>query len=194
MVEVDQGIMIQSEILLCELRRGLAMAAGARIACSRTMRTVFYKRATFVAHLPEEYLFTHSHSWLAPQPGGATRWRVGLTKFALRMLGEVVDVQFERQPGEPVLPGDVVGTIEGFKALSDLFCVGSGTFLGGNPALATSLAAIENSPHEQGWLYEIEGSPDARALTAAGYCNLLDATIDRMLQKERESKESTHER
>lgn len=152
------------------------------------MPSVLYRRATFVTHLPEEHLYTNSHSWLAAVPGLEKLWRVGYTKFALRMLGEIVDVQIERKSGEPVQTGDIIGTIEGFKALSDLFCVGTGRFARSNPDLAVNLEALMENPYDQGWLYEFEGIPDTRALDVKGYRNLLDATIDRMLQKEQESK------
>src|SRR5688572_10746056 len=105
------------------------------------MQTVLYKRATFVTHLPAGHLFTPSHSWLSRvqdhsgQPSAPKRWRVGYTKFALRMLGEIVDVQVEKQPGGAIAPGDILGNIEGFKALSDLYAVGRGKFLRANPAL-----------------------------------------------------------
>ena len=148
--------------------------------------TVLYKRATFVTHLPKTHLYTHSHSWLAragDDPSG-NRWRVGYTKFALRMLGELVDVQFERAPEAAVQPGDILGTVEGFKAISDVYCVGTGTFAGGNPGLATSLAELIEKPYDAGWLYEFTGEPDARALDVDGYRALLDVTIDRMLEKQ----------
>lgn len=150
--------------------------------------TVLYKRATFVTHLPKSHLYTRSHGWLARVPGeeSTDRWRVGYTKFALRMLGELVDVQFERQTGATVKPGDIVGSVEGFKAVSDIYCVGNGRFLGGNPALATSLAELSGSPYEQGWLYELSGEPDPGALDLDGYRALLDATIDRMLEKQQQ--------
>jgi glycine cleavage system H protein len=152
------------------------------------MRTVFYKRATFVTHLPAEHLFTQSHSWLSAVPDRPNRWRVGYTKFALRMLGELVDVQLERKADEPVEVGDVIGSIEGFKAISDLYSVVNGRYVRGNPELASKLEAIAEKPYDSGWLYEVEGEPDSRALEVNGYRNLLDATIDRLLQKEQESK------
>ena len=151
------------------------------------MPTVLYKRATFVTHLPQEHLYTHSHNWLAPAPDKANCWCVGYTKFALRMLGEIVDVQLEWQSGEKVEPGDIIGSIEGFKAISDLYCVGRGNYLRANPALASDLEALAKKPYDEGWLYEFEGVPDHKALDHEGYRNLLDATIDRMLQKEEES-------
>lgn len=152
------------------------------------MPNVLYKRATFVTHLPESHLYTHSHNWLAVVPGELNRWRVGYTKFALRMLGEIVDVQLDRKVDEAIQPGDIIGTIEGFKALSDLYAVGTGRYTGANPSLADQLEALSDHPYDQGWLYEFEGAPDQRAMDLAGYRNLLDATIDRMLQKEQESK------
>lgn len=158
------------------------------------MQTVLYKRATFVTHLPVEHLFTPSHNWLSrvedhgEEPGQAKVWRVGYTKFALRMLGEIVDVQVEKQAGEPIAPGDILGNIEGFKALSDLYAIGSGKFARGNPELAKSLEPLSEKPYDSGWIYEFEGEPDARAMDVNSYRNLLDATIDRMLQREQESK------
>jgi glycine cleavage system H protein len=152
------------------------------------MRTVFYKRATFVTHLPETHLYTHSHSWLSAVEGSAGLWRVGFTKFALRMLGELVDVQFERKHGEALQVGEVLGSIEGFKAISDLFSVVDGRFVRANPQLASKLEAISERPYDEGWLYEVEGAPDSRVMDVNGYRNLLDATIDRLLQKEQESK------
>ena len=161
------------------------------------MPTVLYKRATFVTHLPVEHLFTPSHNWLSrvrtrgsaslPEP---ELWRVGYTKFALRMLGEIVDVQVEKQPGDEIAPGDIVGNIEGFKALSDVYSVGRGKFVRANPDLARSLERLAEKPYDEGWIYEFEGAPDERATDMNGYRNLLDATIDRMLQKEQESKAS----
>lgn len=146
--------------------------------------TILYKRATFVTQLPTGHLYTPSHCWLS-RSDTAGHWRVGFTRFALRMLGELVDVQFERQMGQTVTPGDVIGSIEGFKALSDIYCVGRGTFGGGNPGLRESLDRVAREPYSGGWLYEFSGHPDA-TLDVLGYQELLDATIDRILAKQRE--------
>lgn len=145
--------------------------------------SILYKRATFVTHLPVTHRYAPSHCWLARS--GEGRWRVGYTKFAMRMLGELVDVQLERAAGSPVKPGDVLGTVEGFKAVSEIFCVGNGTFVGGNPALRTDLEAMVRDPYDSGWLYEFEGEPDGRCLDVDGYRGLLDATIDRLLEKQK---------
>jgi glycine cleavage system H protein len=159
------------------------------LSCPRQPMTLpptrFYKRATFVTHLPVAHLYSPSHCWLSEvEPA---RWRVGYTKFALRMLGELVDVQFDRAAGAGVKPGDILGSIEGFKALSDIYSVGEGRFLNGNPALREDLERIGKDPYAEGWLYEFSGKPDSRSMTLDGYCGLLDATIDRILEKQKTS-------
>ena len=81
-------------------------------------KTLHYKRSRFVTQLPLDYLYGPSHSWIARQGDGT--WRVGLTKFATRMLGEMVDHGFELEVGAPVAPGQIIGWVEGFKAISDV--------------------------------------------------------------------------
>ena len=150
--------------------------------------TLLYKRSTFVTRLPVGHLYTPSHSWLSAV--GPGRWRVGFTKFALRMLGELVDVRFEASLDLPVRPGDILGSIEGFKAVSDLYCVGTGRFITGNPALGSDLEPISRDPYVAGWLYEFEGEPDPRSLNVSAYQGLLDETIDRMLAKQQAEDDS----
>lgn len=155
--------------------------------------TVLYKRATFATRLPASHLYTPSHCWLARAGGGeatAARWRVGYTKFALRMLGELVDVQFTCAPGTAVQAGDIIGTIEGFKAISDIYCAGRGRFVAGNPALRDSLDGLAHDPYA-GWLYEFEGEPDARCLDVNAYQDLLSATIDRIMARQNTDESET---
>ncbi|MGE3312852.1 MAG: glycine cleavage system protein H [Limisphaerales bacterium] len=153
--------------------------------------TIFYKRATFVTHLPVAHLYSPSHAWLARSDDG--HWRVGYTKFALRMLGELVDLQFDRPSGAPILPGEILGSIEGFKAVSDVYSVGDGTFLGGNPALKDDIEGLARDPYVGGWLYAFEGRPDSRCLDVEAYQNLLNATIDRILAQQKSEPESESE-
>ena len=144
--------------------------------------TLSYKRSHFVTRLPVSYLYSAAHAWLANRSEGV--WRVGLTRFATRMLGEIVDHALETPPGSAVKPGQVVGWIEGFKAISDVFCAGSGEFMGGNPTLRTNVTLISEDPYGKGWLYEFKGEPDVGCVDVHAYRAILDATIDRMLEKQ----------
>jgi glycine cleavage system H protein len=144
--------------------------------------TSFYKRSNFVTHLPVDWLYSPSHFWLAPEEGN--RWRIGFTKFATRMLGELVDHQWEKTAGTKVSPGEIIGSIEGFKAISDLYCAAEGLFLEGNPALAEKIELVSKDPYGAGWLYRVEGTPDTRCMSLEAYRALLDTTIDRILEKQ----------
>ena len=146
-------------------------------------RTLHYKRSHFVTQLPVDYLYSPSHAWIAPADEG--RWRVGLTKFATRMLGEMVDHGFEIESGAPVQCGQIIGWVEGFKAISDLFCIAQGEFAGSNPVLKEKIQWITQAPYTTGWLYQVKGSPDSKCLDVHAYRDLLDKTIDRILAKQK---------
>ncbi len=147
--------------------------------------TLFFKRSHFATHLPADALFSPSHYWLRREADGI--WRVGFSKFAVRMLGDLVDQGFEVSEGAAVQPGKIIGWIEGFKAISDIYCVVEGTFCGANPSLKGRLEQINESPYDAGWLYRAAGEPDKNCMSATSYIDLLNATIDRMLAKQRES-------
>ncbi|MBI1896204.1 MAG: glycine cleavage system protein H [Acidobacteria bacterium] len=138
-----------------------------------------YKRARFGTRLPTDRLYTRSHYWL--KETGPGRWRVGFTKFATRMLGDIVEYQFDVAAGTPVAIGAKIGWIEGFKAVSDLYSVAEGRFEGGNADLREDITLIESDPYERGWLYAVEGRPEPGSVDAGGYAAVLDATIDKML-------------
>ncbi len=141
--------------------------------------SLLYKRAHFTTRLPVACRFTSAHFWLAQEKDGVLR--IGFTKFATRMLGEMVDHQFDLAPGTPVASGQVIGWIEGFKALTELFCAASGTFEESNPALGEDITVISRDPYGEGWLYRVRGIFPEGSLDASGYCALLDATIDGLL-------------
>jgi glycine cleavage system H protein len=142
---------------------------------------VHYKRARFATRLPADRLYTASHFWIfAQQPG---MWRVGLTKFAARMLGDIVDLGFDVRQDEAVQLGQAIGWLEGFKARSDLYTVVEGRFASGNAALDIEIDLIDADRYAKGWLYEVEGRPDPDAVDVGGYVSILDATIDRLRGK-----------
>jgi glycine cleavage system H protein len=139
---------------------------------------IHYRRSRFSTRIVGDRLYTPSHFWVLEHEPGC--WRIGITKFAARMLGDVVDLGFDVPPGETVQLGDAIGWFEGFKARSDLYTVVAGTFVGGNPRLEEDVDVIDRDRYGRGWLYEVRGTPDAAACDAAGYAAILDATIDRM--------------
>ena len=145
--------------------------------------TIFYKRARFKTSLPVKRLYVASHFWMEEQ-GVTGIWRVGFTKFASRMLGDLVEHDFEVKPGEAIEVGQVIGWIEGFKATSDLYSCLKGKFDGGNPALRENLDLLRADPYRRGWLFEAKGNPDEDAVDVHGYAEILNLAIDKVLEQE----------
>lgn len=153
--------------------------------------TLHYKRSRFSSRLPVNYRYTPSHYWLhETQPG---LWRVGLTNFATRMLGEIVEFDFTVPKGDVIEVGQTIGWIEGFKAVSDIYSAASGEFLGANPGISGAITSIDHDPYGEGWLYEVRGVPDPRHVDVQGYVAVLDATIDTMLRDRHAKGEKQHD-
>jgi glycine cleavage system H protein len=146
-----------------------------------------YRRLLFRTKLLGDRLYTASHFWIQQQSDGV--WRVGLTKFASRMLGDVVEIEFDCKGGDRVEIGDCIGWFEGFKARSDLFSVAGGIFVGSNPSLTDRIALIDDDRYRRGWLYEVRGEREPNAMDMTAYAAFLDQTIDRL----QHSRRGTHE-
>src|SRR5262245_36597905 len=91
-------------------------------------QALYYRRSRFTTHLPRDRRYSPAHYWLLEEAPGV--WLVGLTKFATRMLGDIVEFDLSVAPGSAIAVGDEIGSIEGLKALSSIFACASGVFLG----------------------------------------------------------------
>ena len=144
--------------------------------------SLLYERSHFVTRLPTHLLYSPSHCWLCEQNG---LWRIGLTSFATRLLGAIVDYGFDLQPETSVRIGQIIGWVEGLKSVSDLSSVVSGKFVRSNPQISQDPELVDRDSYGEGWLYETSGTPGDFCVNAQGYCVILDATIDKLLEKQR---------
>jgi len=154
---------------------------------SQREEAIRYKRSRFSTRLPAGRLYTRSHYWL--RRDGEHTWKIGLTKFATRMLGDLVEYEFSVPAGDALEVGQPIGWIEGFKAVSDLYAVAAGRFTGPNEALSRDITLLESDPYGEGWLYAVDGEPEPESAGVQEYITILDATIDRMLASRREQGE-----
>ena len=154
-----------------------------------SQQNIFYKRARFKTNLPIDRLYSQAHYWLAEDSPGT--FRVGFTKFATRMLGDFVELQFDVNNGDSMEVGQPIGSIEGFKAVSQIYSVAPGRFAGVNQQLQADPTLLESQSYDTGWLYKITDSSPHDLLDVHGYIGLLDATIDQMLKSDQESKEKS---
>ncbi len=142
---------------------------------------VRYSRSRFQSRLPTAHRYTASHFWLSQLESDL--WRVGFTRFATRMLGELVELDFEIKTGDLIKIGQTIGWVEGFKAVTDLYSVGEGEFVRGNPALAQQIELLTRETYAEGWLYEFRGQPEPDAVDVHGYTGILDLAIDKVQGK-----------
>ena len=73
--------------------------------------------------------------------------------------GDIVELGFETETGTDVETGQVIGWIEGFKAVTDIFSPLSGRFDEFNPALDKQIQLLTSDPYDKGWLFKIRGNP-----------------------------------
>jgi glycine cleavage system H protein len=123
-------------------------------------------------NVPENLKYTKDHEWLRAE--GDTAY-VGITDFAQGELGDIVFVEVETS-GEVLGKGDVFGTIEAVKTVSDMFMPVGGEVLEVNPALEQSPELVNKDPYGEGWMIRIRISDPAdldTLLNAENYKSLL---------------------
>ena len=116
-------------------------------------------------NVPTNLKYTSEHEWIRVEGDIAY---VGITDYAQAKLGDIVFVDIQTE-GETLNAGDVFGTIEVVKTVSDLFLPVAGEVLEQNEALADQPELVNTDPYGEGWLIKI--MPDADA----DYDALLDA-------------------
>ena len=123
-------------------------------------------------NVPENLKYTKDHEWLRNE--GDTAY-VGITDFAQGELGDIVFVEVETS-GEVLGKGDVFGTIEAVKTVSDMFMPVGGEVLEVNPALEQSPDLVNKDPYGEGWMIRIRISDPSdldTLLSAEDYKSLL---------------------
>jgi glycine cleavage system H protein len=102
---------------------------------------------------PAELKYTKDHEWV--QAGGGTA-TVGITHYAQAQLGDVVFVELPAV-GRSITQGEVFGTIESVKAVSELYAPVSGEIVAVNDALSTAPEAVNKDPHGA-WIIKVKPS------------------------------------
>lgn len=103
-------------------------------------------------NFPEELKYTSDHEWVRVE--GDTAY-VGITDFAQSELGDIVYVEIETE-GEAIAAGEVFGTVEAVKTVSDLFMPVSGTVLEFNNELESAPELVNEDPYGKGWMIKIK--------------------------------------
>ena len=117
---------------------------------------------------PAELKYTKDHEWIRLGNNDA---RVGITDYAQKQLGDVVYLELP-EVGRQLKKGEVFGTIESVKAVSELYAPVSGEVTEVNRALSEKPEAVNTAPHDS-WMIAVKVSGGADdLLDAAQYADL----------------------
>lgn len=123
-------------------------------------------------NFPENIKYTSEHEWIRVEGDEAY---VGITDYAQSELGEIVFVDVPTL-GETVGQGEVFGSIEAVKTVSDLNMPVTGEVLEINSALDAQPELVNNDPYGEGWIIKIavkDAAELGKLMDAAAYQAIL---------------------
>lgn len=125
-------------------------------------------------NIPENLKYTKDHEWIKVEGDTAL---VGITDYAQGELGDIVFIEIETVD-ENLKKGEVFGTIEAVKTVSDLYMPASGKVLEFNENLNDSPDLVNKDPFGKGWLIKLkldDASELNSLLDAAQYKSLINS-------------------
>lgn len=117
---------------------------------------------------PNNIRYTREHEWIRVEGEEAV---VGITDYAQSELGEIVFIDVDTV-GETIAQGEVFGSVEAVKTVSDLNMPMSGEVLEVNTALEEHPELVNNDPYGEGWMIRVRISDPAEMdalMDAAAY-------------------------
>jgi glycine cleavage system H protein len=121
-----------------------------------------------LTNILEGLRYTKDHEWAKPE---GKRVRVGITDHAQTELTDVVYVELP-PVGKVVKQGEVIGTVESVKAVSEIFAPVTGKVVEVNQALSDQPELVNKDPYGSGWMVTVEVSNPAEInalMDAASY-------------------------
>ena len=101
---------------------------------------------------PKNLMYTSEHEWVKLEGNIAT---IGITDFAQSELGDIIFLEFPNID-EHFSSGDVFGTIEAVKTVSDIYMPLTGKVIDINEDLNDSPEEVNDDPYENGWMVKIQ--------------------------------------
>lgn len=116
-------------------------------------------------NFPSELRYTKDHEWVRIEGNTAT---VGITAFAAHELGDIVFVDIHGL-NKPLGAGEIFGTVEAVKTVSDLYLPVAGTVREVNAGLEGTPENVNNDPYGEGWMVKmtVDNPAEVEALMSA---------------------------
>ncbi len=109
-------------------------------------------------NIPADLKYTKDHEWVKVDGDTVT---VGITDFAQGELGDIVYVEVETVD-ETLEAGEIFGTVEAVKTVSDLFLPVSGEIIEFNTLLEDEPEKVNTDPYGEGWMIKIKCSDSSQ--------------------------------
>lgn len=125
-----------------------------------------------MSDIPADLLYSEEHEYLK-ESGEEGVYYVGITDYAQGELGDIVFVELP-DVGATFGRGEVFGTVEAVKAVSDLFSPVSCEVVETNDALDRDPSLVNSDPYGEGWMIKVRISDPAELeslLSAEGYAS-----------------------
>jgi glycine cleavage system H protein len=123
-------------------------------------------------NFPDNLRYTKDHEWIRLEGDEAI---IGITDFAQHELGDIVYVEIETV-GQQLKAGEVFGTVEAVKTVSDLYLPIDGTVTEVNPNLNSNPELVNSDPYGEGWMAKVKLSNAANVeslMNAEAYQSLV---------------------
>ena len=121
---------------------------------------------------PENLMYTSEHEWVEISGNIAT---IGITDFAQSELGDIIFLEFPTVE-ENFNDGDVFGTIEAVKTVSDMYMPLTGKVIEVNEDLNDTPEQVNEDPYKNGWMVKIEldnNADESKLLDSKSYIELI---------------------
>lgn len=103
-------------------------------------------------NFPDNLRYTKDHEWIRMEGDIAV---IGITDFAQHELGDIVYVEIE-SVGKDMNSGEVFGTVEAVKTVSDLYLPVNGSIMEVNPKLNANPELVNSDPYGEGWMVKMK--------------------------------------
>lgn len=117
---------------------------------------------------PADCRYSKDHEWIRISGDTGT---IGITDYAQKQLGDVVFLELP-EVGRHLKVGEIFGTVESVKAVSELFSPAAGEVVEVNSALTQQPESVNTDPHGAAWMIKVKlegGGSGSELMDAAAY-------------------------
>ncbi len=102
---------------------------------------------------PVALKYTKEHEWIKSDDGMCI---IGITDYAQGELGDIIYLDITSEKGSEVKQGDVIGSIEAVKTVSEIFSPVSGKLIEINISINDNPSVVNSDPYTDGWIVKIQ--------------------------------------